>query len=263
MNTKEKHNYLERVAYLSYYFFEIAEENAGDGHSVLINLINPAFGKLKMKQLRAEVLQRFIRDERLGMTKVAIETAAWLRSLGIAPLEIEAEPDLLQSICAKYEHHFLDVQSGAERLSRRNQRLVRLLWLMHAHGVGAHSRAIQFFFPDSEILVGRSPKAPVTGYHPEHVVPCAYIRDQSFLRFKERPLVKENQFQEDPVCMCEMTRFVQRLMAVAHIHPDERDQLDKGGNSMKSTMPTDWDPDTGDIFARLRNGAGIESLLPV
>jgi hypothetical protein len=266
----QRRNYLERIAYLAYFFFETMEEDAGDGHSGIINLINPLPDKLSMQQLRELILRDLLASRQaqglaISITDAALKAAKKLQSADIAPFEDDDDDVLLlKSICARYEHPFENVQSEEKRRARGCMRLVRLLWLMHIHGVGAHSRALEFIFPNDKILIGRSPKAPATGYHPEHVVPCAFIRDEIFRRFEtERRLVPQGRAKEDLVCMQGMVQLIERLMAVAYIHPDERDALDSGKGALKDKMPEGWDPDTGDILNRLRVRANIEFLLPM
>ncbi|MDZ7938018.1 MAG: hypothetical protein U5M53_06925 [Rhodoferax sp.] len=95
MTVNTERNYLERIAYLAYFFYQTHEEQGGNGHSALIRLVNPAPGKAKMTYLRSMVLHGFIRQQNLSITHAAIETAKGLRSAGYAPCEITEEQDQL------------------------------------------------------------------------------------------------------------------------------------------------------------------------
>jgi hypothetical protein len=259
MSINTDRNYLERIAYLSYFFYQTHEEHGGNGHSMLIKLFNPTAGKISMATLRSVVLHGFVRQQKMSITETAVETAKWLRSAGLAPSDISNEQDQLQTISSRYEGTF-DLPHSVRNV-RVCLRLVRFLWLMYAHDVGSHSRAVEYFFPNDEILIGRSPDAPISGYHPEHVVPCAYIRDEVKRRFVDRPLVVGG--KEDELCARDMCQFVDRLMAVAYISKKEAAYLDKGEKAIKSTMPADWNPESDDILVRLNQLPGFTSLLPI
>ena len=95
-----------------------------------------------------------------------------------------------------------------------------------------------------------SDAVPSAGAHPEHVVPCAFIRDLFLNYFKSRKLVIE--YVEDYSYADDLARIMDRIIGVVHISQDQKRVLDANGeNSMKIKMPKNWDPLTGDIFARL------------
>lgn len=252
-------DYMERIAYLAYFFVQTHVAQGGDGHSELIKLVNPAPGKANFAALRSIVLHGFVRQKKFDIAETAIAAAKWLRSSGFAPNVIVNEDDQLKKICNRYESP-IDFPHSVRNI-RACLQLVRLLWLMHAHSVSAHSRVIEYFFPNNKILIGRSPNAPIHGSHPEHVVPCAYIRDEVFKRFRARSLVVDG--NEDALYALELCHFVDRLLAVAYISKEEAGYLDAGKNALRSTMPMGWDPDDGDILARLKQIPGYESLLPI
>lgn len=253
-------NRLERIAYLAYFCFETHEELGGGGSSVIFKLINPATGKILWTQLRSVILDGFIRQQNMSITEAAVYTAKWLCAAGAGNFDAE-DLDKLRLICSRYEHSFANVTSLEELYSRRRLRLIRLLWLIHAHDVSAHSRVTELFFAGDEICIGRSTDAPIYGSHPEHVVPCAYIRDLILERFLARPLVIEN--IEDDQCAMDMCKLTQRLMTVAYISQEHREFLDKGDKAMKISMPAGWDPDIGDVLDRLRHFPGFTNLIPV
>ena len=68
--------------------------------------------------------------------------------------------------------------------------------------------------------------------------------------FKSRKLVVE--YVEDDSYAEDLARILDRIIGVVHISQDQKKVLDANGeNSMKIKMPENWDPLTGDIFARL------------
>ena len=92
--------------------------------------------------------------------------------------------------------------------------------------------------------------APSAGAHPEHVAPYAFIHDLFLNYFKSRKLVIE--YVEDDSYADDLARIMDRIIGVVHISQDQKRVLDANGeNSMKIKMPKNWDPLTGDIFARL------------
>lgn len=78
--------------------------------------------------------------------------------------------------------------------------------------------------------------------YPEHVVPCAYIRNHAFKMFWDGRTTDE------------VADMIGRLLRIAYIRKQEAKILDA---VHKDTMPGDWDPDEGSILRRLED-AGIE-----
>ena len=149
----------------------------------------------------------------------------------------------------KYEHIFNPVQDLALIRRRRLRRLVYLYWLMKTHEVGKHSRANEFFFSNEEVLLGKSPEARIDEFHPEHIVPCAFIRDRVLEKFDGIAIVRNN--SEDYVAMELMINLIGRRMGVVNISKLQAKQLDRGQPNLKVDMPPGWDVGRGCIFARL------------
>ena len=88
------------------------------------------------------------------------------------------------------------------------------------------------------------------GAHPEQFVPCAFIHDLFLNYFKSRKLVVE--YVEDYSHTDDLARIMDRIIGTVHISQDQKKVLDANGeNSIKIKIPENWDPLTGDIFARL------------
>ena len=80
--------------------------------------------------------------------------------------------------------------------------------------------------------------------YPEHVVPCAYIRNLAF------------QMYWDGRDQAAVAQMISRLLRIAYITPQEAKTLDA---VHKYTMPEGWDPVDGSVLRRLED-AGIQVL---
>jgi len=76
----------------------------------------------------------------------------------------------------------------------------------------------------------------------EHVVPCAYIRNYAFEMFLDGKRTED------------VAKMIGRLLRIAYITPEERKRVDA---MHVSTMPSDWNPESGSILRRLED-AGVE-----
>lgn len=118
---------------------------------------------------------------------------------------------------------------------------------------GIHSRLFSHILhPEKNyILCGQSQEvidnAPI---HPEHVVPCAVLRDESFRLLKEGKDLNL------------IASLLTKHWKLAYISKDQASFLDsKDKLNLKYTMPEGWCFEHGDTFARLEK-AGIK-LLPL
>lgn len=78
--------------------------------------------------------------------------------------------------------------------------------------------------------------------YPEHVVPCAFIRDHAFKMYWD------GKTPED------VAKMIGRLLRIAYIKDEQAKLLDA---VHKYTMPNDWNPVSDSILRRLED-AGIE-----
>lgn len=121
------------------------------------------------------------------------------------------------------------------------------------NGKGLHSRIFNYFLhPEVHFVgVGRS-QSVVDGEptHPEHVVPCAVLIEESCRLLSQG--VSEN----------EIARMLSKHWKIALISKEQAACLDsKSGLNLKHRMPEGWRFESGDTYARL-NLAKIE-LLPL
>lgn len=119
---------------------------------------------------------------------------------------------------------------------------------------GQHSRVFSHILrPEIEFVgCGRS-QAVIDGepQHPEHVVPCAVMIEESFR------LLESGSYGEH-----EIAGLLSKHWKVALISKREAAQLDaKDGDDLKSQMPRGWTFEEGDTFARLtKAGIRLEPL---
>lgn len=108
--------------------------------------------------------------------------------------------------------------------------------------VCVHSRIFEPLIYNEYIQLNQ--KTAILSY-PEHVVPCAYIRNYAFEMFWEGKTVED------------VAGMIGRLLRIAYITPEERRKVDA---LHKSTMPTDWNPETDSVLRRLKD-VGVEVVI--
>lgn len=106
------------------------------------------------------------------------------------------------------------------------------------HEARVHSRLFDTLVHEQLILIGKSKKG---GGHKEHLVPCVFIRDLAF------EMYHKNKSTED------VAKMIGRLLRIAHITREEARMIDHE-KKLKTTMPENWDIETGSIMARLEAG---------
>lgn len=113
-----------------------------------------------------------------------------------------------------------------------------------------HSRLFDNLIDKHLILIGKSIKG---GGHLEHLVPCALLRDRAFHIL--------HQHGGDERSIKEVASMLGRFLRVAHITSQEANFIDNE-LGLKTTMPKDWNFDTGSVMARLDEGKVILELVP-
>lgn len=225
--------YVDRLVETVLFFFEMHEEG-GQGDTRIMKLLKPV--NVRNGLLRQKVLGELFNEKRLGLTEAAVELDRWSRELGLVGPTIGDVSEPLRAACVKYERQPVKVADEQEIRSRAFIRLARYYLLMHKYGnaVSWHSRVPDYFIQQPWIR-----PRPTPGYHPEHVVPCAYIRSISIERYQQKWAVER------------VAELIQRLLCIVDIPHDDRRKLDEGSGALKDTMPDRWDPETGCIYQRL------------
>lgn len=242
-------HYLRRLRQVALYAFEMGEEG-GTADTRAIGLLKPS-GEVGNSDCRA-ALQAAFADPTATVTDGAVSLHDWLVARGaVEPLlGIELH---IAAACAPYERARRAVTTHAERVERAFLRLATYLRESLEESpdhktARIHTRVIWYFVPAAYVPHGVS-RAGI-GHH-EHVVPCAYLCRQSLAMLRAGHT------------NAEVVRFLRHCLAIVTITPDERDALDRSdGLGVNDTMPDRWQPDTGDIFARLVL-AGIAFDMPL
>jgi hypothetical protein len=241
--------YLRRLRQLALYAFGICEEG-GIADTRAIGLLKPS-GEVGNTDFRS-ALQAAFADPAATVTDGAVSLHGWLVARGV----VEPSPGIelhVAAACAPYERARRTVIADAERVERAFLRLATYLRESleespDHEAARINTRAIEYFVPPAYLPRGVS-RAGI-GHH-EHVVPCAYLCRQSLAMLRAGHPITE------------VVRFLRRCLAIVAITLAERDALDRGdGPGLKDTMPDGWQPDTGDIFARLVL-AGITFDMPL
>jgi hypothetical protein len=241
-------NYVNRIVQTVNYLFEVNEEGDGGGHTEIIRLLKPST-KMTNVETRQLVLNDLLRTRQLSITDASIELARQLRERGVAPTEVHDEDALVRFACAPYERISQKVSDPDVLVDRSFLRLSNYLRQMRVSDVGRHSRVFDYFIPKSAIPRGRSAKAPETGAHPEHVVPCAYIRDLAIAHFKDAKNADDAATINAAVNT--LVPSLKRWLVIVDLSDEERKQLDEGDDPLKDHMPANWNAEGGCVFQRL------------
>ncbi len=122
-----------------------------------------------------------------------------------------------------------------EMKQRAIKRLAELFYDHWEEGRVGSTRIFEHVVPDEWIICGQSSSG---GNYREHVVPCSLIRDQSIKMYQSGKSVEE------------VARMIERHLAIVIISDEERNRLDNKCG-WKTTMPSGWEFEVGDPFARL------------
>ena len=149
--------------------------------------------------------------------------------------------DALREACSPYENQpALDRNDSDGIIERRFVQLVRYLEKRLIDGSGAHTRAFEYFVPDSCVIVGRGTAG---GEYREHAVPCALLREHCQRLLTEGIAVEA------------VARWLRPYLVIVLIQKEQADEIDRRPG-LKTGMPTDWRFDSGCAFERLHS-AGI------
>lgn len=228
-------NYIERVAQLAIFYFELAEED-NDGHSELVKAQLPADG-VDWKEVRRLFRVEWYGIQKRSITEAALLFHAWLCEQHKAPAQYGGVEAGIRARCLPYERPFTPVNDVSVRLDRAYVRLARFFRRTACEDISAHSRLVDWHVPPYEVPQNRA----LPGQHPEHVVPCAVLRDMAIACY------------DDHWSVHEVAALLRRLLVIIWIEPGERDRLDKGATHLKDKMPRGWNAQTGCLYARLHD----------
>lgn len=226
-------NYIERVVHLALFFFELAEEDAhGDSRLIAAQLPDP---NLDWAEVQARFREDWFGAQALSLTGAALAFHDWACARGAGPADLGAVEAGIRAGCLPYERPFEPVTDAQRRLARAYVRLARFYRRMLREDLTRHARVADWFVPVS--LAPHSHGKP--GQHPEHVVPCAVMRDAAAACF------------DDHWSIDEVAALLRRWLVVIWIDDEDRKLLDHGTHPLKYRMPDDWDGASGCVYARL------------
>jgi hypothetical protein len=225
--------YVDKIVETVRFFFEMHEER-GQGDTRVMNLLKPA--NVPNGLLRKKVLGESFNERCLDLTDAALELDRWLRERGLIAPGLGDVSESLRDACPEHQRLPRTITDEQEIRSRAFIRLARYYQLMHKHGtaVSMHSRVPDYFIQQRWVR-----PRPMLGHHPEHVVPCAYIRAICIDRYQQQWSVER------------VAQLAERLLWIVDIPHEHRRTLDEGLTALKDRMPEGWDPETGCIFKRL------------
>lgn len=245
--TAKRSQHIRKVFETARFFWEMWEEGSL-GDTGAIGLHNPT--NLSATAVRDLVLGDFYLKQGLSMLDAAVGLAKWAKRNESAPAFDAAMESELAILCAATAKPFQATNDTEAIIQRSFVRLVRYLLQTFLDGHGAHSRCFEYYVPAEHVPMGYGKNG---GTHPEHVVPCAALRDRCLARFAKGASVEE------------VAKEIRPFLIIVMINDAEWAYLDRspasGGLGLKYTMPVDWAFETGDAFARL-HVAGIAFDLP-
>jgi hypothetical protein len=227
--------YSERIGQLALFFFELAEEG-NDAHSDAIKAQLPV-PNVPWKALQTRFRADWFGTQGLTLTDGALACQRWLVEQGAVaehPGDVDAA---IRAVCLPYERPFAPVTDPAIRLDRAYVRLARLFRRSLREDFSEHSRAVEWCVPNAVA----PQNIGVPGQHPEHVVPCAVLRDIARERYGE------------PWSVRQVATLLRSLLVVIWIDEDGRVALDNGSGNLRSAMPKNWVASSGCIYARLHD----------
>lgn len=224
--------YVRMVVQTALLCFELDEE-ATAGDSAVLRLHAPA--GTHWRTLRTLFMEDWYGKQGLSLTDAALAYHEWLQERGAAPAECNGLVDAIRSECLPYERPRVDATASAIRLARGYVRLARYYKRSLAEGGSRHTRIAEYYVRNA--VVPQNAKSPGRTY-PEHVVPCAVLRDTATAAFEAGASVRD------------VAEWIESMMVVAWIDKAEARHLDCD-LGWKDRMPPDWEPASGCRYARL------------
>lgn len=212
--------------------FELDEE-ATAGDSAVLKLHAPP--RSHWKALRTLFLEDWYGKQDLSLTAAALAYHEWLQERGAAPADCSGLDQAIRTECLPYERPRVDATASAMRLARAYVRLARYYKRSLVEGGSRHTRIAEYYVRN--VVVPQNVKSPSRTY-PEHVVPCAVLRDTATAAFEAGASVRD------------VAEWIESMMVVAWIGRAEARHLDCD-LGWKDRMPPDWEPASGCRYARL------------
>lgn len=240
----ERTAYPSRIVALALFFFECWEENRR-GHSRAANAICPT-PLLGFAEMRTLFLDGWFGTHRMSLEQAALALHDHLVRTGRTSLIDCAIGEAIANGCIPFARVPVFAFSDEECVDRAHLRLARYYRQMLSDGVVRDSRAIEWFVAPAYLPQGISDAVSFAsdasaGRHPEHVVPCAYIRDLALRYLEEQRSLDE---------VVQMTR---RCLAIVTVNNAEWHRLDRGADALLDRMVDGWNEQSGCIYERLHS----------
>lgn len=248
-NSLTHQKFIRQVFETARFFWDMWEEGAQGDTRAIGHLL--AQYKRVAVPIRNLVLGEFYQQQGQSLRDASFGLADWLTWHLDAPALDDAMGTELDTLCRGAARPFAAVQDAETKIQRSFVRLVRYLQQTRITGEGAHSRCFEHFIAAEHVPIGFGKNGNT---YPEHVVPCAFLRDRCLIRLAEGASVEE------------VAQEIRPFLAIVMISPEEATYLDKskgqGGLGLKDKMPDGWTFAEGDIFERLHI-AGIKFESPI
>lgn len=216
--------------------FELDEETS-DGDSAVLKLHVPL--GVPWKVLRLLFLKEWYGKQGLSLTSAALAFHDWLRERGFAPVDCyDVLSETIVSECLPYERSRQTVTAPADRLARAYIRLARYYLRSLSEGGSRHTRIAQYYVRDKVVPQNLRLSAD---QHPEHVVPCAVLRDTAATAFEAGASVRD------------VADWIERRMLVVWIAKSDARRLDCELD-LKDRMSPQWNTSIGCPYERLHIG---------
>ncbi|WP_305822507.1 hypothetical protein [Massilia brevitalea] len=214
--------------------FELDEE-AIAGDSAVLKLHAPPGANWRV--LRTLFMEDWYSKQGLSLTDAALAYHEWLQERGPSPADCSGLAQAIRTECLPYERPRVDATASATRLARAYVRLARYYKRSLAEGGSRDTRIAEYYVRNA--VVPQNAKS-LGRIYPEHVVPCAVLRDTATAAFEAGASVRD------------VAEWIESMMVVTWIAKTEARYLDSD-LGWKDRMPPDWQPASGCRYARLHD----------
>lgn len=239
---RERH--LRLLRDLALYAVECREHGEGLNSDAVRIILEPR--QVPLESLRDAAASVLDGAPAAPVTRVALALSR-LPDLQPATGDGQFEHDLRVACAAVERCSGLELNGYHDRTERGFVQLVRYLDKRLGDGWGAHSRAFEYFLPDTLIPQGTSLAAkqlPSGALHREHVVPCVLLRERC------------NELLRAGVPTLQIARWLRGWLVIVRITKPQADILDHQCG-LKTRMPANKTFEDCCVFERLHEG-GIE-----
>ncbi|GEM_PF-1751057 len=228
--------YVRRVVETALFFFEMWEEG-NDGYSTIIHFLKPR-PSAGLTPLRKRFLKEWYGRDGMPLTDAALSFHRWLRAQDLCPIDNDGIETAIRTECLIHERDPVFSHTKEILRDRAYVRLAGYYRQMYSNGVNRDTRVPDYFILREFIPQGTSLEGT---QHPEHVVPCAVLRDTAMSYFEQERSLDQ------------VVKMLERCLVIVWISLPEKDTLDTGTEALKDRMPTGWNEESDCIYQRLHD----------